>query len=116
MITISISELVPALLVAMGVPTAITGFCFWLLERRIEKRDKKKFVPLIDEFEKFAENTPFLSLVKPFLHDNCVFLYDNPERLCAHYVDTWIDFSRPVTLKEELEFCRSFTDERLKTL
>ena len=42
MITISISELVPALLVAMGVPTAITGFCFWLLERRIEKRDKKK--------------------------------------------------------------------------
>ena len=50
------------------------------------------------------------------MNDNCVFLYDNPERLCAHYVDTWIDFSRPVTLKEELEFCRSFTDERLKTL
>ncbi len=80
----------------------------------VEKRDKKKFEPLIDEFEKFAENTPFLTLVKPFLHDNSVFLYDNPERLCSHYVDTWIDFSRPVTLKEELDFCESFTDERLK--
>ena len=79
----------------------------------VEKRDKKKFEPLIDEFEKFAENTPFLTLVKPFLHDNSVFLYDNPERLCSHYIDTWSDFSAPVTLSEEADFCKNFTNESL---
>ena len=26
----------------MGIPTAATGLCFWLIERRIQKRDKKK--------------------------------------------------------------------------
>lgn len=28
------------LLVAMGVPTAVTGFFVWLIQRKIEKRDK----------------------------------------------------------------------------
>ena len=28
-----------ALVVAMSIPSAITGFCFWLLERKIQKRD-----------------------------------------------------------------------------
>lgn len=27
------------LAVAMGIPSAITAFCFWLLERKIQKRD-----------------------------------------------------------------------------
>lgn len=26
----------------MCIPSAITGFCFWALERRIEKREKKR--------------------------------------------------------------------------
>lgn len=30
------------LILAMGVPTAITGFFFWLLERSIQKRDKAR--------------------------------------------------------------------------
>lgn len=30
------------ILALMGVPTAVTGFCFWLLERRIQQRDKKR--------------------------------------------------------------------------
>ena len=29
---------VTAILIAMGVPTAVTAFCFWLIERRIQKR------------------------------------------------------------------------------
>lgn len=30
-----------SLLVLLGVPSALTGFCFWLVQRRITKRDKK---------------------------------------------------------------------------
>ena len=41
-ITIEIWQLAVSLLVAMGVPSAITGFCFWNMERRITKRDKDK--------------------------------------------------------------------------
>ena len=29
------------LIAAMSIPSAITGFCFWLLERRIEKKERK---------------------------------------------------------------------------
>ncbi|MEZ3444295.1 MAG: serine/threonine protein kinase [Lachnospiraceae bacterium] len=29
-------------IVAMGVPSAITAFCFWLLEKKIEKRQKEQ--------------------------------------------------------------------------
>ena len=32
---------VTALIAVMGVPSAITGFCFWLLEHRMEKREEK---------------------------------------------------------------------------
>lgn len=30
------------LVIAMAIPSAVTGFCFWLLENRIEKREKEK--------------------------------------------------------------------------
>lgn len=30
-----------AIIIAMSVPSAITGFCFWCLEKRIEKRNKE---------------------------------------------------------------------------
>lgn len=29
-----------ALVIAMSIPSAITGFCFWLLERKISKREE----------------------------------------------------------------------------
>ncbi len=82
----------------------------------IKKKEKKRFLALVDEFEKQAEKTPFLRIVKPFLYDNAAFLYDNPERLCAHYVDSWADLSRPVTLREERETAAGYTDERLACL
>ena len=31
-----------AFLGVMGIPTAITGFCFWLLQRKITKADKAR--------------------------------------------------------------------------
>lgn len=31
-----------ALVVLLGIPTATTGFCFWMLEHRIQKREKQK--------------------------------------------------------------------------
>ena len=30
------------LFIAMSIPSAITGFCFWMLERKIEKRQKEQ--------------------------------------------------------------------------
>lgn len=33
---------VATLIVAMSIPSAITGFCFWWLERKIEKREKEQ--------------------------------------------------------------------------
>lgn len=31
-----------ALLIAASVPSAITGFCFWCIERKIQKQDKRR--------------------------------------------------------------------------
>lgn len=33
---------VTTLVLAMSIPSAITGFCFWLLERRIDRREKEQ--------------------------------------------------------------------------
>lgn len=30
------------IILAMSIPSAITGFCFWLLEQRISKREKER--------------------------------------------------------------------------
>lgn len=33
---------ISALVFAMSIPSAITGFCFWLLERKMEKSEEKR--------------------------------------------------------------------------
>lgn len=33
---------VTAIIIAASIPSAITGFCFWLIERNIKKQDKKR--------------------------------------------------------------------------
>lgn len=33
---------ITALIVAMSIPSAITGFCFWILEKRIAKREEEQ--------------------------------------------------------------------------
>lgn len=35
-------DILTALLIAASVPSAITGFCFWCIERKIQKQDKKR--------------------------------------------------------------------------
>lgn len=32
---------ITAIIIAMSIPSAFTGFCFWWLERNIQKRDEK---------------------------------------------------------------------------
>lgn len=50
------SILMPIIL-AMSIPSAVTGFCFWLLEQRIkeraenDKKDREKQQKLLDERE-----------------------------------------------------------------
>jgi hypothetical protein len=43
------------LLIAMSVPSAITGFCFWLLEQKIKKDQAK-----LEEKEKMREKNEIL--------------------------------------------------------
>ena len=31
-----------AILAAMGVPSAVTGFCFWAIEHRLQKREQEE--------------------------------------------------------------------------
>ena len=47
---------IESLLLAMSIPSAITAFCFWLLQRSITKRDKAKA-------EKEKSRDPLLYLV-----------------------------------------------------
>lgn len=42
MATINISALVVAFIAAMGIPSAITGFCIRRLEKSIDKREKAR--------------------------------------------------------------------------
>lgn len=35
-------SLIVPILVAMSLPSAVTGFCFWLLEQKIKKRDDER--------------------------------------------------------------------------
>lgn len=36
------TEFILAFILAMSIPSGITGFCFWLLEQRMEKREKER--------------------------------------------------------------------------
>lgn len=39
---VNATSLITAFILAMSIPSGITGFCFWLLERRMEKREKER--------------------------------------------------------------------------
>lgn len=62
MIQIDIAHLI----VLMGIPTAVTGFCIWLLQRQITKRDKaaekreEERERRIEEREKIRERNEIL--------------------------------------------------------
>ena len=44
-----------AIAIAMSIPSAITGFCFWCLEKRIDRRNKE-----LDEKEAAREENEIL--------------------------------------------------------
>jgi hypothetical protein len=44
-----------SLLILLGVPTAFTGFCFWLLKRHIDKKEKER-----EEHEKARKKNELL--------------------------------------------------------
>lgn len=46
---------VQALILAMSIPSAVTGFCFWLLQRTLAKREEK-----IDKQEKCRDKLQYL--------------------------------------------------------
>ena len=33
---------VTAIIIAASIPSALTGFCFWLIEQRLQKREKNR--------------------------------------------------------------------------
>lgn len=48
-------SVIMALIVAASIPSAITGFCFWTIQKKIEKRDKA-----MEEKEKTKEENELL--------------------------------------------------------
>ena len=44
-----------ALILALGIPSGITAFCFWILEQKLDKREKKR-----EEKEKVREKQELL--------------------------------------------------------
>jgi hypothetical protein len=39
---VDFKNIVITIILAMSIPSAFTGFCFWLLQKKIEKTDKAK--------------------------------------------------------------------------
>lgn len=56
------------LFMLMGIPSAVTAFCFWLVERKIKKRDEKysesqkKKQEKMEQKEKVREESQYLLL------------------------------------------------------
>jgi len=42
MVTVDLTSIIVAVVAALGIPSAITGFCFRRLEKKIEKREKER--------------------------------------------------------------------------
>lgn len=48
-------SMVTGLIIAAAIPSAITGFCFWLIQRKIEKRERE-----LEEKERTKEQNEIL--------------------------------------------------------
>ena len=46
---------ITAIILAMSIPSAVTGFCFWILERRISQRDQQKESDRVKRQQETAE-------------------------------------------------------------
>ena len=79
----------------------------------MKKRDVNAFKEVAQVFERAVLKAPLMSVVRPFLGDNLVFLYDNPERLVNRYTDLFEDSFRAVTLEESRRLAMELSDNRL---
>ena len=84
---------------------------YWLVH--VKKRDVNAFKEVAQVFERSVLKAPLMSVVRPFLGDNLVFLYDNPERLVNRYTDLFEDSFRAVTLEESRRLAMELSDNRL---
>lgn len=59
---------IDTLLIAMSIPSAVTGFCFWLIEHRINQREREEEKKReqhqqdMDQKERLREESQFLIL------------------------------------------------------
>ena len=59
---------IETLLIAMSIPSAVTGFCFWLIEHRINQREREEEKKReqhqqdMDQKERLREESQFLIL------------------------------------------------------
>lgn len=54
-VKLEVDSVIMALVAAASIPSAITGFCFWSIQKRIEKRDRE-----LEEKEKAKEENELL--------------------------------------------------------
>lgn len=84
---------------------------YWLVH--VKRREVKNFKRVAEDFERAVLKAPLMGVVRPFMGENLVFLYDNPERLVNHYTDAFEDTFRNVTLQESRSFAAELSDNRL---
>lgn len=46
-------EIIAGFLLSMGVPSAITGFCFWMIERKIKRREDEERADRLERQKEF---------------------------------------------------------------
>ena len=49
------ARMIWAFVLALGIPSGITGFCFWIFQRKLEKREKQR-----EQKEKIRETQEYL--------------------------------------------------------
>ena len=52
---LNITKIIFAFIISMSIPSAVTAFCFWMIQKKITNRDNKR-----DELDKARKKNEFL--------------------------------------------------------
>lgn len=94
------------LLIAAGVPSALTAFCFWLIERRMQKRaeeekeERNRRQKDLDEKEKRREELQYITLEAL---DGCLSLSEATAKAVQRIPDAKCNGDMHSALSYELE-------------
>lgn len=94
------------LLIAAGVPSALTAFCFWLIERRMQKRaeeekeERNRRQKDLDEKEKSREELQYITLEAL---DGCLSLSEATAKAVQRIPDAKCNGDMHSALSYELE-------------